>query len=110
MSFLLSIGALTAVYLVVAKVERAPGLRFRTLPSPRPYLATDVTWYVLAVGATAVSVFVFRPVLSGLAIGPARDWITGWPLAAQFLLAVLVFDFVSFVGYSLLKGHVSWLP
>ncbi|MEU0533810.1 CPBP family intramembrane glutamic endopeptidase [Amycolatopsis tolypomycina] len=29
-----------------------------------------------------------------------------WPLVAAHTL----FDFVSFVGYSLLKGHVSWLP
>lgn len=29
-----------------------------------------------------------------------------WPLVAAHTL----FDFVSFVGYSLLKGHLSWLP
>ena len=29
-----------------------------------------------------------------------------WPLVAAHTL----FDFVSFVGYALLKGHVSWLP
>ena len=40
--------ALTFVYLVVAKLERTPALRFRSLPSPRPYLATDTAWYLLA--------------------------------------------------------------
>lgn len=29
-----------------------------------------------------------------------------WPLVAAHTL----FDVVSFVGYSLLKGHISWLP
>ena len=65
---MLSVAALTIVYLVVARLERAPALRFRSLPSPRPYLATDMAWYLLAILATAVSVFLFRPVLSQLAI------------------------------------------
>ena len=97
MSFLLSITALTVVYLVVAKLERAPALRFRSLPSPRPYLATDAAWYLLAILATAISVFVFRPVLSQLEIGPISDRINALPLAARFLLALAIFDFLSFL-------------
>ena len=37
---------------------------FRVLPSRRAYLATDIAWHATAFAATAVSVFVFRPVLS----------------------------------------------
>lgn len=96
MSFLLSVAALTVVYLVVAKLERTPALRFRTLPSPRPYLATDAAWYLLAVLATAISVFVFRPVLSRLEIGPISARVNALPLAARFLLALAIFDFLSF--------------
>src|SRR5258708_29560233 len=85
LSFLLSVAALTVVYLVVAKLERTPALRFRSLPSPRPYLATDTAWYLLAILATAVSVFLFRPVLSQLAIGSVSERVNALPLAARFL-------------------------
>src|SRR5438128_9786502 len=64
MSFFLSVAALSVVYLLVAKVERIPSLRFRVLPSPRPYLWTDLAWHGVAIGATAISVYVFRPQLS----------------------------------------------
>jgi hypothetical protein len=67
-TFLLSVVALTSVYVVVGILERRPALRFRLLPSPRPYLATDTAWYGLAIVATAVSVFAFQPVLSQLAL------------------------------------------
>ena len=97
MSFLLSVAALTVVYLVVAKLERTPALRFRSLPSPRPYLATDTAWYLLAVLATAISVFVFRPVLSQLEVGPLSEWVNALPLAVRFVLALAVFDFLSFL-------------
>src|SRR4051795_3312909 len=68
MSFLVSVAALSAVYLVVGRLERVPTLRFRRLSSPRAYLATDLAWYGVAIVATAVSVFVFRPVLATVAI------------------------------------------
>jgi sterol desaturase/sphingolipid hydroxylase (fatty acid hydroxylase superfamily) len=97
LSFLLSVAALTVVYLVVAKLERTPALRFRSLPSPRPYLATDTAWYLLAVLATAISVFVFRPVLSHLEIGPVSERVNALPLAARFVLALAIFDFLSFL-------------
>src|SRR5258708_32237874 len=90
LSFLLSVAALTVVYLVVAKLERTPALRFRTLSSPRPYLATDTAWYLLALLATAISVFIFRPLLSRLAIGPISQWIDALPVLGKFGLALLV--------------------
>src|SRR4051812_13683340 len=70
MSFLGSIAVLTLVYLAVGRLERLPALRFRNLSSPRPYFATDIAWYGVAVAATALSVFVFRPVLANIAVAP----------------------------------------
>src|SRR5437016_4069029 len=97
MSFVLSVAVLTAVYLAVGRLERLPALRFRELSSPPPYLATDVAWYAVAIAATAVSVFVFRPVLSNVAIAPARDAIAGVPFGLKLLVGLVVFDFVSFL-------------
>ena len=97
MSFVLSVVTLTAVYLLVAKLERSRRVRFRVLSSPRPYLWTDVAWYSVAILATAISVFVFRPVLMLLEIGPISSWVDTLPTAAQLLLAVVIFDFLSFV-------------
>ena len=96
-SFVLPVVALTAVYLFVARLERRPSFRFRPLSSPRPYLATDVAWYGLAIAATAVSVFLIRPVLAHVAIGPIHDRISALPLIAKFALALVVFDLVSFL-------------
>jgi sterol desaturase/sphingolipid hydroxylase (fatty acid hydroxylase superfamily) len=109
MSFLLSVTALSVVYVVVARLERTPALRFRVLPSPRPYLATDVAWYGLAIAATAISVFVFRPQLTKLEIGPIRNAVASLPLAAKFVLGLVVFDFVSFVVHvGLHRSNVLW--
>ncbi len=105
MSFLTSVASLTAVYLVVGRLERRPALRFRVLASPRPHLATDVAWFAVAVGATAVSVFVFRPVLAGLSIGVVRDAIEGAPFLVKLLIGVVLFDLVSFLVHRALHRY-----
>jgi sterol desaturase/sphingolipid hydroxylase (fatty acid hydroxylase superfamily) len=97
MSFLASVCGLTAVYLVVGRLERLPALRFRRLSSPRPFLATDVAWYGVAILATAISVFILRPVLALLSYGPLRETISGAPFPAKLALGIVVFDLVSFV-------------
>jgi sterol desaturase/sphingolipid hydroxylase (fatty acid hydroxylase superfamily) len=96
MTFVASAVTLSALYLTVAGLERMPALRFRKLTSPRPYLRTDAAWYGVAIAATAISVFLFRPQLAKLAIAPLADAIASSPLAAQLILGVIVFDFVSF--------------
>ena len=109
MSFLISVAALSVVYVVVARLERLPALRFRTLPSPRPYFTTDLVWYGLAIAATAISVFLLRPQLSKLEIAPIRDAIARVPVAAKFLLGLVVFDFVSFaVHVTLHRSNTLW--
>ena len=97
MTFVYSVLVLTSVYVAVGILERRPAVRFRLLPSPRPYLATDTAWYGLAVVATAVSVFAFQPLLSHLAIGPLADAVDSLPLAAELLIAVVTFDLLSFL-------------
>ena len=96
MFFVVSVALLSSVYLIVALLERTPALRFRRLSSPRPYLATDAAWYAVALVATAVSAFVFRPQLAKLAIGPLAHRLHDWPFAAKLVAALVVFDFVSF--------------
>jgi sterol desaturase/sphingolipid hydroxylase (fatty acid hydroxylase superfamily) len=107
--FALTVAALGAVYLVVGFLERRPTLRFRVLTAPRPYLATDIAWYAVAAAATALSVFVFRPVLSAVAIAPLADRVDDLPLVAKLLLGLVVFDFVSFlVHMGLHRSDVLW--
>jgi sterol desaturase/sphingolipid hydroxylase (fatty acid hydroxylase superfamily) len=109
MSFFLSVAALSVVYLLVAKVERIPSLRFRVLPSPRPYLWTDLAWYGVAIGATALSVYVFRPQLSKLEIAPIDHAVRTLPFAAKLLIGLGTFDFVSFaVHVGLHRSDALW--
>jgi sterol desaturase/sphingolipid hydroxylase (fatty acid hydroxylase superfamily) len=96
MSFVLSVLLLSAVYVTVAWLERRPALSFRTLSSPRPYFATDLAWYGVAVLATAISVFVLRPLLVHLSVGPVRAAVAGAPFLMKLLIGIVVFDLVSF--------------
>lgn len=109
MSFLASVAVLTGVYLVVGGLERMPALRFRALPSPRPHLATDIAWYGVAITATAISAFVFRPVLAPLSIVPIRNVVDGAPFLVKLLISVVVFDLVSFLVHRCLHRYdVLW--
>jgi sterol desaturase/sphingolipid hydroxylase (fatty acid hydroxylase superfamily) len=107
--FFVSVGILSGVYLIVSVLERAPALRFRTLTTPRPYLATDAAWYVVALVATAVSAFVFRPQLAKLAIRPLARGLHDLPLVAKLLIGLVVFDFVSYaVHLALHRSDALW--
>lgn len=109
MSFLSLVGALSVVYLVVSRLERVPALRFRALPKPRPYLATDLCWYAAAIAATAVSVFLFRPQLAKFQILPIRDAVGSLPLVVKLGVGLAVFDFVLFaVHVGLHRSDTLW--
>jgi len=109
MQFWLLVATLSIVYVVVARLERMPTLRFRVLSSPRPYLRTDLGWYAIAVGATAMSMFVLRPQLEKLTIRPIADTLDRLPLLARLAAALVVFDFVSFVVHRCLHRYdVLW--
>jgi sterol desaturase/sphingolipid hydroxylase (fatty acid hydroxylase superfamily) len=99
-AFLGSIVILTAVYLVVGRLERTRALRFRELSRPRRHFLTDLGWYGVAIGATAVSVFVLRPLLTRLSIAPLAHALAGLPFLVKLALGVVVFDLVSFVVHS----------
>ncbi len=109
MFFVVTLVTITLTYLVVARLERVPAMRFRTLPSSRPFLATDMAWYGMAIAATAVSMFVLRPILSRLTIGPISDQIGRVPVALQVVLGMIVFDLVSFlVHVGLHRSDMLW--
>lgn len=105
MTFLSSVAVLTAVYLVVGRLERTGALRFRELSKPRRHFATDVAWYGVAIAATAVSVFVFRPVLTQLSIPPLREAVAGMPFLGKLAVGVVVFDLISFLVHRALHRH-----
>ncbi len=109
MFFFISAAVLSAVYLSVALLERTPALRFRRLTSPRPYLGTDAAWYAVALLATAISAFVFRPQLAKLAIGPFARRLHDLPFAAKLIAGLILFDFVSFaVHVALHRSDALW--
>ena len=109
MSFLVSVAVLSVVYVAVARLERMPALRFRALPTPRPYIATDLAWYGLAIAATAFSVFVLRPQLVKLQIAPLQHAVARLPLPATFVVGIVVFDFVSFMVHrGMHRSNALW--
>ncbi len=109
MNFLVSVSVVAAVYLAMFVIERAPRLRFRALPFRRPYLTTDIAWYGVAVSITAVSVFVLRPQISKLEIEPIARRVIALPTAARFVVAFLVFDFISYaVHRGLHRSNLLW--
>lgn len=109
MNFFASVAAVTSIYVLVSRLERVPRLQFRPRPARRPFFATDAAWYGFAVAATAVSVYVFRPQLEKLAIHPVARLVERLPTGGRVVLALLIFDFVSFVVHvQLHRADVLW--
>lgn len=96
MNFFVAVTVLSILYLAVAALERVPALRFRPIQFLRAGLATDLAWYGVAVTNSAISVFVFRPQLSKLAIAPISKRVNHIPAPARLLLALVLFDLVAF--------------
>ena len=105
MSFLTSVAVLSGIYLFVAYFERRPSLRFRTLSTPRRFLATDLGWYGIAILATALSVFIVRPVIVHVAPSFARDAVNRLPFEAKLLFGLVAFDLVSFLVHRALHRY-----
>jgi sterol desaturase/sphingolipid hydroxylase (fatty acid hydroxylase superfamily) len=109
MSFLASVGVLTTVYLLVGRLERTRSLRFRVLSRPRRHFTTDLAWYGVAIAATAVSVYLFRPVLERLSIAPVRNVVEGVPFLGKLAIGVVLFDLVSFLVHrGLHRSDALW--
>lgn len=97
MGFVASVLILASAFLLVAGAERIPALRFREGPLLRPYLATDVAWYGVAMTAAAISAVVFRPQLERLQIAPIAARFSELPWLGRFLVAIVVYDLVAFL-------------
>ena len=95
--FLSSFGLVTIAFVGVALLERIPALQFRPAPLLRPYLSTDACWYVVAASASALSSYVFQPVLSHLVSASMRNAVAGLNGLARIAIAVAIFDLVAFV-------------
>jgi sterol desaturase/sphingolipid hydroxylase (fatty acid hydroxylase superfamily) len=107
--FLTSAAALSSLYALVFVVERRPRTRFRDLPHRRPYFLTDLTWYSLVVGMSAVAVFVLRPVLDHIAVAPVARVVRDLPVLGRFALALLIFDLVSYgVHRGMHRSNLLW--
>ena len=109
MVLVLTVLVVSLAYLTIAQLERVPVLQFRALPTPRPFLVTDMAWFAVAIAATAASMFGFRPVLTRLTIGPLRDRTIALPLALKIVLGLVMFDLVSFLVHKgLHRSDLLW--
>lgn len=108
MLFVKPMSVLVLTFLAVAGLERLAPLRWAPAAFLRPYLGTDALWFAVGGAGTALSVYVFRPLLSHLAIGPSSRALADWPLAARLTAAVAAYDLVTFLVH--LELHRSeWL-
>ena len=109
MQFVVPFAILTALFLVVAALERVHRLQFRPSALLRPHIGTDALWYLVAGGAAALSTYVFRPVLSHLAIAPLQIGVAAMPAALRLAIAVTIFDFVAFaVHLAIHRSDALW--
>lgn len=100
---------LAGAFLTVAGLERVPRLRFADSPLLRPFLATDVGWYVLSTGSGALSAIVLGPVLEHLRLAVVADGFAALPIAVRFAAAVVVFDFVGFAVHVVMhRSDLLW--
>jgi sterol desaturase/sphingolipid hydroxylase (fatty acid hydroxylase superfamily) len=95
-TFLLSAAVLSSLYAIVFLVERLPAARFRALPYRRRYAFTDLTWYAVVVGMSAISVLVLRPVFDRIAVDRIAEAVRELPAGGRFAIALLLFDGVSY--------------
>jgi sterol desaturase/sphingolipid hydroxylase (fatty acid hydroxylase superfamily) len=108
-AFVGSAVALTTLYAVIFLTERTERLRFRTMSFRRRYVVTDVVWYLIVVGMSAVSVLALQPLLERIAVAPVAALARELPTAGRFLLALRVFDLVSYsVHRCLHRSDLLW--
>jgi sterol desaturase/sphingolipid hydroxylase (fatty acid hydroxylase superfamily) len=108
-SFVTSAAVLSTLYALVFVIERLPAARFRPLGYRRRYALTDLTWYALVVGMSAVSVFLLRPVFDRIAIDPVAGVVRDLPAFGRSALALLLFDLVSYgVHRGMHRSDLLW--
>ena len=104
-SFLL----LSGMFIAVAALERVPAFQFRSARLFRPFLATDAAWYLVATTASLISMFVFRPQLSKLALPHLANMIGRLGVVPRLVLAVVVYDLIAFaVHVGIHRSDALW--
>ena len=91
----LSLLVISTLFLTVAAFERIPSWRFAPARLVRPYLATDVAWYLVATAASIISTFAFRPQLERLALPVVADAVGNVSVFIRVGIAIVVYDLVS---------------
>src|SRR5215211_7285137 len=106
---MLSLGALSAIFLTVAAVERVPALRYAPSRFLRHHVLTDAAWYGVAAAASLIFAVVFGPQLQRLALPGIAHRVGGAPAPLALALAVVVYDVVAFhVHVFLHRFNVLW--
>jgi sterol desaturase/sphingolipid hydroxylase (fatty acid hydroxylase superfamily) len=103
-SFLTAAGVLTTLYAVVFVLERIPQLSFRPMSFRRRFLLTDLTWYGIVVGLSAMSILLVRPAFERLTIEPLARNVHDLPAPVLVLLALVLFDLVAYGVHRALHG------
>src|SRR5438874_496450 len=107
--FLTSAAVLSSLYALVFVIERRPRTRFRDLPYRRRYFLTDLTWYALVVGMSAIGVFVLRPFFDRIAVRPVARLVRDLPPLGRFAIALLIYDLVSYgVHRGMHRSDLLW--
>ena len=104
-----SAGVVAALFLTVAGLERVPQLRFAPYRFLRQHIGTDAGWYLIATTANVIAAFVLLPMLSTLALPGVAAAVRQWPFAGRLALAVVVYDFFSFLVHAgLHRSQTLW--
>jgi sterol desaturase/sphingolipid hydroxylase (fatty acid hydroxylase superfamily) len=97
--------AVVGVALVLAAVERIPGLRLRVSPWLRPALASDVFYFVTGIGFSMLTGgFVWWASARLAELGVPRLAELELPVAAAFVLALVVLDLGQYACHRLLHA------
>jgi sterol desaturase/sphingolipid hydroxylase (fatty acid hydroxylase superfamily) len=108
-AFLTGLAVLTAVFAAIATLERVPALQYRRQRLRRPWLRTDLAWYLTSAVVAGVFAFTFRPVLEQLALPGTAGIVGRVPDVVVILLGLVVFDFVAFSVHVLLhRSDMLW--
>ena len=106
---LVSAAVVASLFVTVAALERVPSLRFAPYRFLRRHLATDAAWYVIATTANVIAAIVVLPRLSTLAVPGVAATVRHWPWAGRLALAIVVYDFCSFlVHVGLHRSETLW--
>jgi sterol desaturase/sphingolipid hydroxylase (fatty acid hydroxylase superfamily) len=106
---LVQFGALTAMFLTVAAVERVPRLQYTPSRFRRPWFGTDVAWYLLAALTAGLATFLLRPILTRLATPGISAVTSSMPAWAALIVAVVIFDGVFFaIHVGLHRSELLW--